>query len=200
MNHSPGTDLWTESVASHKTDRANRIALAALEIVSAAGLSGLTMSAIASRAGISRQTLYRYFPDAESVLAAAVGLAAGVADHIEDRLTSGTPRERLDQFVRMTIEGAAAGHPSPLIYLHSLPPDARDQAQRHVAQVERLVIAVIADGVADGSFTPDLEPEMDGSLLYRLVISAHDLATAADDTQTVIDHIGKLTERIVGSG
>ena len=104
-------DLWTESLASHKTNRASRIAVTALEIVSAAGLSGLTMSAIAKQAGISRQTLYRYFPDTESVLAAAVGLAADVEEHIEERLAAGSPQERLDQFVTMTVEGAARRPP-----------------------------------------------------------------------------------------
>lgn len=199
MNHRQASDLWTESLASHKTDRANRIAVAALEIVATAGLSGLTMSAIAAGAGISRQTLYRYFPDTESVLAAAVGLAAGVEDHIEERLASGTPRERLERFVRMTIEGAAAGHPSPLIYLHSLPPEAREQARHHVAQVERLVVAIVADGVADGSFTAEMDPEIDGSLLYRLLISVHDLAAVGDDTETLVEHMTRIAERIVSS-
>ena len=155
------------------------------------------MSAIAKRSGISRQTLYLYFPDTESVLAAAVGLAADVEEHIKERLEAGTPQERLEQFITMTVEGAAAGHPSPLMYLHSLPPDARDQAQRHVAQVERLVVAIVADGVADGSFTAELEPDIDGALLYRLVIAAHDLAAADDDSAAVVEHIVRLTMRVV---
>jgi len=189
-------DLWTESLESHKTHRASRIAVAALEIISTAGLSGLTMSAIAKRAGISRQTLYRYFPDTESVLTAAVGLIAEVEEHIDKLLAAGSPQDRLEQFVTMMVEGAAAGHPSPLPYLHSLPPDARDQARRHMAHVEQLVVAIVADGVADGSFTAELDPEIDGALLYRLVIAAHDLATASDDPAHLIERIVGLTMRI----
>lgn len=193
-------DLWTESLAGHKMDRANRIALAALEIVSSSGMSGLTMSAIAKRAGISRQTLYRYFPDAERVLAAAVGMAAEVEQHIERQLAVGHPIERLNNFVTMTLQGAAAGHPSPLTYLYSLPPEARMRARRHADHVQALVQAIIADGVADGSFTPALDPAIDGALIYRLVIGSHDLAAIDDDPQDLIDHVLRVTDRLVRRG
>ena len=193
-------ELWTESLASHKTTQASRIALAVLEIVSTSGMSGLTMSAIAKRAGISRQTLYRYFPDTESVLAAAFGMSSEVEQHIEKQLGAGDPPDRLANFVTMTLQGAAAGHPSPLIYLYSLPPEARDQARRHVEHVQALVQAIVADGVADGSFSRELEPAIDGALIYRLVIAAHDLAAAGDDPAEAINHVLRVTSRVVRPG
>lgn len=47
---------------------------AVLELIADEGIDGLTMAAVADRVGVSLRTLYRYFPDRASLLAAALAL------------------------------------------------------------------------------------------------------------------------------
>jgi AcrR family transcriptional regulator len=62
--------LWSETIDEHR--RAVRAAAvdAVAELVAERGLTAVTMSAIAERVGIGRATLYKHFPDVETVLSA----------------------------------------------------------------------------------------------------------------------------------
>ena len=62
--------LWSETIDEHR--RAVRAAAvdAVADLVAERGLTAVTMSAIAERVGIGRATLYKHFPDVETVLSA----------------------------------------------------------------------------------------------------------------------------------
>ena len=62
--------LWTETVEAHRQSVQAAILEAASSLVDEHGLRGVTMSQIAERTGIGRATLYKYFPDVESMLEA----------------------------------------------------------------------------------------------------------------------------------
>jgi len=59
-------------MSKHQERQAARIIQAALIIVQRDGFSQLSMSCIAEEAGLTRQTIYNYFPDVESIVSAAV--------------------------------------------------------------------------------------------------------------------------------
>lgn len=62
--------LWNETIEEHRR-AVNDAALDAFAaLIAEHGLASVTMSQIASAAGIGRATLYKYFPDIESVLVA----------------------------------------------------------------------------------------------------------------------------------
>jgi AcrR family transcriptional regulator len=62
--------LWNETIKEHRR-AVNDAALDAFAaLIGEHGLASVTMSQIASAAGIGRATLYKYFPDIESVLIA----------------------------------------------------------------------------------------------------------------------------------
>ncbi|MFM8268424.1 MAG: TetR/AcrR family transcriptional regulator [Ilumatobacteraceae bacterium] len=64
-----------------------------------------TMDQIAARAGLSLRSLYRYFPDADTLIAAAIAQTVGTARRaatITD-VGSGTFSHRLDRFVEARI-------------------------------------------------------------------------------------------------
>jgi len=62
--------LWNETIEEHRR-AVNDAALDAFAaLIGEHGLASVTMSQIASAAGIGRATLYKYFPDIESVLVA----------------------------------------------------------------------------------------------------------------------------------
>lgn len=62
--------LWNETIETHRDAVRRAVLDAAAHLVAGHGLSAVTMSAIAQSAGIGRATLYKYFPDVESILVA----------------------------------------------------------------------------------------------------------------------------------
>jgi AcrR family transcriptional regulator len=83
-----------------------RILVAALGLIGRRGVRRLAMQEIADTAGVSRGTLYRYFPSKDSVL-------AGAADYDEQRFSRGidevlsqarSPEERVSAFMSYAFD------------------------------------------------------------------------------------------------
>ena len=62
--------IWADTVDQHRSEVRDAILEATGELATEVGERALTMSEIAARAGIGRATLYKYFGDIESILAA----------------------------------------------------------------------------------------------------------------------------------
>ncbi len=62
--------LWADTMDSHRRQVNDAILDATAELMTEQGPLSVSMSAIAERAGIGRATLYKYFPDVESILVA----------------------------------------------------------------------------------------------------------------------------------
>ena len=73
--------LWSETIREHRQTVYDAILGTTWALVAERGLLGVTMTQIAEAAGIGRATLYKYFPDVESILVA--GHARHVAGHLE---------------------------------------------------------------------------------------------------------------------
>jgi AcrR family transcriptional regulator len=62
--------LWTDTIEAHKQSVQDAVLDGAAALIAESGISAVTMSAVASTAGIGRATLYKYFPDVETILGA----------------------------------------------------------------------------------------------------------------------------------
>jgi AcrR family transcriptional regulator len=62
--------LWSETIQSHRRDVRDAVISTTARLVSSEGPLSVTMSRIAEETGIGRATLYKYFPDVESILLA----------------------------------------------------------------------------------------------------------------------------------
>lgn len=62
--------IWVDTIDSHRRQVQDAILDATSELIVEHGPMSVAMSAIAERAGIGRATLYKYFPDIESILVA----------------------------------------------------------------------------------------------------------------------------------
>ena len=60
--------LWSGTLETHRREVRTAVIAATAALVADHGLRGVTMSRIASEAGIGRATLYKYFPDVETIL------------------------------------------------------------------------------------------------------------------------------------
>jgi AcrR family transcriptional regulator len=117
-----------------------------------------SMSDVAGAAGISRATLYRYFPTREQLLQALAAVAI-------DTTATGLAQADLDAvsvpegIARITRVCAAAGSKYAAIIGHIQPTGAADQ------QIGTLLRALLRRGIDDGTFRAGLSVE---ELLFLL--------------------------------
>ncbi|CNE91814.1 Putative regulatory protein%2C TetR [Mycobacterium tuberculosis] len=62
--------IWSQTIEAHRDAVREATLDATAALVAERGLTGVTMSQIAKDTGIGRATLYKYFPDVESILRA----------------------------------------------------------------------------------------------------------------------------------
>lgn len=62
--------LWSQTIDAHRHAVRQATLETTVALVARLGLRGVTMSRIAAETGIGRATLYKYFPDVESILVA----------------------------------------------------------------------------------------------------------------------------------
>jgi AcrR family transcriptional regulator len=92
---------WDHTVDEHRTAQREAIAAAAWALAQQHGPFAITMSQVAEAAGVSRPTLYKYFPDVESMLTAhhRKHVEAHVAELAGIVNGPGKPGERLERLV-----------------------------------------------------------------------------------------------------
>jgi len=152
---------------------------ATLGLIVERGLGGVTMTAVAESAGVSRQTVYNHFEDVDGIVGATI--AAHQADSIRSLeallATVDTPSGRVEHLVRHAAAMATHGHSAPGLR-HGLSPGAQEVLHGHTADIRSLITRVIHDGVERGEFRSDLDPEADAVLIQRLLEGVGDLVAA----------------------
>ena len=132
---------------------------AARECVLAVGVRRTTMTDVARRAGVSRMTLYRRYPDLEAVLAALMTREFGrlIARDVE----GATTRERV---VSMVVSGSRALASDPLfVRLLDVDPELLlPYVTRRLGGMQKIAVAAGAEALAvdDGSVRRDAPPEV----------------------------------------
>jgi len=190
---------WKKSLGDHKKRQGDEIAQVAVAIMMNRGVAALSMSSVAKEAGISRQTLYRYYPDIDHVLAAAIASEGGLSLHLEEVSQAGTVIEQLEMLVELILGAAAGGHPSPASMSEMLSPEVRRTVRDHANRVEDFVVGVVETGVADGSFDSSIDPRIDGRIVHRLVLAAHDLAADPSMSATVTERTKAMIRRVLSA-
>jgi AcrR family transcriptional regulator len=148
-------------------DRKLAIALAARDLIVEKGLEGLRTRDIAQRVGINIATLHYHVPSKEALIELVTATMVG-----EFRVQSlNRPRAHLSPAERLEHEffdfhEMFTQHRDVLAVMSELMERARrDETIRAIIQPVQakwrdMVAAIFAAGVADGSFSPDLDPEV----------------------------------------
>ena len=162
--------LWTETVTSHRRAVRDATLDTVAALVAKHGLRSVTMSQIAEQAGIGRATLYKYFPDVDSILAA--WHERQVKAHLE-RLRAlcaqgRSPRERLEAVLE-----AYALIQHELRLAHATELAAHLHRGEHVARarhrLREFIRALLFEGARAGELRDDVAPdELAGYCLYAL--------------------------------
>ena len=153
-------------------DRPEQIIKAALEVFGECGLANARLQDIAERAGVSKGTIYLYFPNKEELFREVVRQTAVAAIESGERtVTQGTPTDQLFAamrgywaFVRSPIFNTL--HRLVLGELHQFPDLARFYADEVVARGLKLLGGIIRRGVETGEFR-----EVDPAIAARMLVA-----------------------------
>ncbi len=162
--------LWSETIETHRRAVRDATLETTVALVAAQGLRAVTMSRIAEETGIGRATLYKYFPDVESILVAWHD--EQVASHIAQL---GAIAERdAEPIERLTavLEGYAVIQ-HDLRTAHGTELVALLHHRKHVVttrqHLNHLVEKLLAEGAAAGQVRGDVAPaEMANYCLHAL--------------------------------
>jgi AcrR family transcriptional regulator len=169
--------LWKDTLTEHRQAVRDATLDAAGALTGTGGPYELTMSAIAARAGIGRATLYKYFPDVQSILiawherriAAHLGRLAALADG------TGTARERLRAVLGAyaAIEHAQRHHPlAPALHggAHHL------EGRR---RLRGLLASLLEEAARAGELRDDVVPDELAAYCLAALAGAREVETGA---------------------
>lgn len=189
-----GSHQWANVTEAYRDGQRASIATNALALLIEGGGAGLSMSALAQEAGISRPTLYRYYPDMESVL---VGVAALVAQHDESFsaqvLAESDPRGQLRAFLDAVTDPATHGHPSAVELQAALPQEGRRMVRAHEDRARGLLADILRRGVQAGDFAADIDPDTDARFILGLAQQAQ--ADTIERVHALVDKLVQPTKR-----
>ena len=170
--------LWNETIEEHRQAVRDATLDTTAALVAKHGLRAVTMSQIAKETGIGRATLYKYYPDVESILVAWHERL--VAGHLE-QLTEVRHRADLTASARLAavLERYALilheHHGTELAALLHQGPHF-DRAQQHL---HRLVAEMLADGARSGELRDDVAPGELATYCLHAATAATTLASKA---------------------
>ncbi len=167
----------------------DRLLQAAAVVVARSGPRSLHLSAVAAEAGVSRPTLYAYFPTKEHLLR---GLAAyekaRFNEGLDQVLTGLAGMERLDRALRFMVEFQRAYPMRKLVLIE--PEFMLDQLERSLASMSASLAPLIGEVMeVDGSTAVDL-----ADLAVRTAISHFLMPRDEEQLVRELRHITGLPE------
>ena len=152
--------LWNETIEAHRHAVREAILEATWSLVTERGPMSVTMSQIAEKTGIGRATLYKYFPDVESILIAFH--ERHVTGHLEQlaelRNQPGDAGERLESvleaYAHISYHRGRHGTKELSALLHR-----GDTVARAQQQLIDLFRDLLTDAVNTGHIRDDVAPD-----------------------------------------
>lgn len=170
-------------------ERPRQILLAAIEVFGENGIAGAKLEEIAARAGVSKGTIYLYFPSKEDLFREVVRqLLVPAIAAVERELVDGTAAEQLERYLRLHwahFDGPASAGWVRLVFteLHKHPDLAQFYFDEAIAKSNRVLGDVIRRGTARGEFRP-LDPIVAISMIKAILLT-HVLWSQAPMPQTL---------------
>ncbi|MFF0477825.1 TetR/AcrR family transcriptional regulator [Streptomyces sp. NPDC004284] len=182
------------SVREHRAQRLAQLIDAAEAILGEGGVEALTAGAVAERAGIARNSIYRYFDSIEDLLELVVTREFPAwIDAVEQAIAAAaTPGERAAAYVSANLEQAARGTHAWRASLSrgSLSPSARERVKHlHTSLHEAL------DRVVRELGHP--QPELAVAVVQAMVDACIRRIDQGDDLTTVSEFAAAATRRLL---
>jgi TetR/AcrR family transcriptional regulator, regulator of autoinduction and epiphytic fitness len=150
---------------------------AAVEELASAGYGGVTIEAVAARAGVGKSTIYRHWPDKLALIADAFET---FHEEMVPDLGALSPREAvvllLGHVAEVFVDSTFSRCIPALIEGAERDPRVREFHHRYAVQRRQALVDLIARGVAEGDFRADTDPEaatiaLLGTIVYRRLMT-----------------------------
>lgn len=174
------TDEWKASLDEHRAHQRSAIERAAIDLATEHGVGGIGMVDIARRAGISRATLYKYFPSVESVLASfMIGEVEREHSALVQHLAElDDPLEQLRAVIdHLLAYFATPGHvtASTVIDPHRFSPAVGAQVGASMQRLHAMVRDQVAAAVESGALRSDNDVEVLTDVFQHLLTAGRTL-------------------------
>jgi AcrR family transcriptional regulator len=172
--------LWNDTIEAHRREVRAAVLDTTAALVGEHGLRSVTMSQIAERTGIGRATLYKYFPDVDTILHAwhEREITGHLSRLTEIRDRAGDADQRLAAVLAAYAEIAhrtRRHHDAELVsFLHRDSRLASAQQQLH-----GLVADLLAEGARAGTLRDDVAPDELASYCLHALNAASNLSAGA---------------------
>jgi len=168
--------LWTETIEAHRREVRDAILDTTAALVAEYGLRSVTMSEIAEETGIGRATLYKYFPDVDTIL--FTWHERQISGHLEHlarvRDQAGDPWERLEAVLEAyaLISRQSRGHYDRDLaaFLHR-----DDQVARAQQQLQGMIRDLLSKAAETGAVRGDVAPDELASYCLHALSAASSL-------------------------
>ncbi|MGF0165941.1 TetR/AcrR family transcriptional regulator [Streptomyces koyangensis] len=185
------------SVREHRAQRLAQLIDAAEAILSEGGVDALTAGAVAARAGIARNSIYRYFDSIDDLLELLVAreFPAWTAAVEEAVAAQDTPGEQVAAYVRANLQQAARGTHGWRASLSrgSLSPSARQRVRKLHTRLHEVLAASV-----DGLGHP--QPELTVAVIQAVTDACVRRIDQGDDLQTVSAYATDAVRRLLAQG
>jgi AcrR family transcriptional regulator len=170
-----------ESLAAHRQQVRAKVFDAVRALLYTRGFDGVTLSGVASEAGVGRSAIYNHFPDREALLVAFVEHeTAEYVTRLREALAAVTdPVEALAVFARMQVRVMVSRHTPPGQQLNAvLSPEAYARMAEHVDPITSQLREILTAGISAGQMVAE-----DVEALIRMIMAA--LAAAGEEETSV---------------
>ncbi|NEC96388.1 TetR/AcrR family transcriptional regulator [Streptomyces albidoflavus] len=185
------------SVREHRAQRLAQLIDAAEAILSEGGVDALTAGAVAARAGIARNSIYRYFDSIDDLLELLVAreFPAWTAAVEEAVAAEDTPGEQVAAYVRANLEQAARGTHGWRASLSrgSLSPSARQRVRKLHTTLHEVLAASVDD-------LGDTQPELTVAVVQAVTDACVRRIDQGDDLQAVSAYATDAVRRLLAQG
>jgi AcrR family transcriptional regulator len=187
--------LWNETIESHRREVRDAILDTTAALVFEHGLRAVTMSQIAEQTGIGRATLYKYFPDVDTILHTwhARQIDAHLRQLAEVSDGAGSPGERLAAVLNAFahIAHQTGRHDTQLVkFLH---PD--DQVAPAQSRLHDMIRQLISEGIRSRELRDDIPHDELANYCLHALGAAADLSSEAAITRLVAATLSGLRPR-----
>jgi AcrR family transcriptional regulator len=177
----------------------DRIVASAMALIEEQGLAAVTISEVAKGAGVARQTVYNHFDDVDAIVLAILGRQDVMDGPRVGALldTAETPTEKIDLYVRHAIATQDLVG-SAMALRSSLGPEAREQLDAHRAAAGETLIAIVADGVREGSLAAGLDAEIGAAMISGVLAGLGDIPSVRPRSEVTAQTVAAVL-RLLGA-
>ncbi|MBX3233539.1 MAG: TetR/AcrR family transcriptional regulator [Labilithrix sp.] len=162
--------LWSATIDEHRHDVTAAILDATAVLAHELGIRKVTMSLVAERAGIGRATLYKYFPDVESILLA--WHEREVSHHVEQLAKLRDSDSDVFERLRAVFERVAQGRRDHGGDLAAMLHRGAHMHRAHDA-VRTLIRDLLVSGIGSGRIRSDVPPDELASFCVHALSAAN---------------------------